>query len=191
VYSYSGFVHHETSPDGRTRRLGVLAALLAAPLALGLTGCAKAPLDSSPATTAAPTASPATTPSVDSGYDSGYDTPTPTGTGTDAPDSQQTVDHSQVTPPPPSDLTLSASMTLDGPHNVVRVVANISNIVTNDGQCVITVGSYSTTAPVVANAKDSSCQINQIPIGQIKHGDTFTITATSGTLAGTTTGKVQ
>jgi len=63
--------------------------------------------------------------------------------------------------------------------------------VTTDGTCDIQVGAYTTSVPIVPNATNSSCQINQIPIGQIKHGDTFTITATSGTLTGSTTGAVQ
>ena len=182
-------MHREPSPDGRTRRFGVLAALFAVLLTVGLTGCAQAPVDSSPATVDTPTVSPA---SPDPSYDMGTDTPTPTdATPTSTADSQQTIDHTQVTPPPPSGLTLSVTMTMDGPYKVVRVVATISNIVTNDGQCDIQVGSYTTTVPIVANAKDSSCEINQIPIGQIKHGDPFTVTATSGALTGTTSGTVQ
>jgi len=187
-------VHRNSSPDGRARRFGVLAALLAALLAAGLASCARPPVSSSPTTSVE--ASPTDSQSADPSYDGAEDTPppvdaTPAGTGTDAPDSQKTVDHSTATLPPPSDLTVSASMTLDGPYKVVRVVATITNIVTSDGTCDIQVGSYTTSVPIVPNATNSSCQINQIPIGQIKHDDSFTVTVTSGGLTGSTTGTVQ
>ena len=186
-------MHRNSSPDGRARRFGALAALLAALLAAGLTSCAKPPISTPPTTVVtAPKDSPASTGPA---YDSGEDTPppdaVPSGIGTDAPDSQQTVDHSTATLPPPSSLTVSASMTLDGPYKVVRVVATITNIVTSDGTCDIQVGSYTTSVPIVPNATNSSCQINQIPIGQIKHDDSFTVTVTSGGLTGSTTGTVQ
>ncbi|MCL2783295.1 MAG: hypothetical protein FWD80_04900 [Propionibacteriaceae bacterium] len=188
---YSGFVHRDTSPHGRTRKLGALAALLAVLLAIGVTSCAKPPVDSSPTTavSAAPTDSP-TTP--DPSYDMGTDTPPPDdGTATDAPDSQQTIDHSTSTPPPPSELSVSASMVLDAPYKVLRVVATINNIVSSDGECDITVGSYTTSVPIVPNATNSSCQVNQIPAGAIKRGDDFTVSATSSGLTGTTSGTVQ
>ena len=117
--------------------------------------------------------------------------PPPPITASDTSDSQQTVDRSTVTLPPPSDLAISASMILDTPYKVVRVVATITNIVSDDGHCDITVGNYATSVAIVSNATNSSCQINQIPIGQIKMGDSFTVTATSGGLTGTITGKVQ
>ncbi|MCL2490498.1 MAG: hypothetical protein FWF36_07235 [Propionibacteriaceae bacterium] len=187
---YSGFVHRETSPHGRTRRFGVLVALLAGLLGVGLTACAQPPVDLPPTTTttATPTDSPAST-APD--YNMGTESPLPPITASDTSNSQQTIDRSTVTLPPASDLAISASMVLDTPYKVVRVVATITNIVSGDGQCQITVGNYSTSVAIVANATNSSCQINQIPIGQIKMGDSFTVTATSGGLTGTTSGKVQ
>jgi len=184
-------VHRETSPHGRAVRIGILVALVVGVLAAGLTACASPPL-SSPSTTTVfitPTDSPA---GVQPSYDWGQDTPpVPSTTATDTSDSQQTIDHSTATLPPPSDLSISASMVLDAPYKVVRVVATITNIVSGDGQCQITVGSFSTSVPIVPNATNSSCQINQIPVGQIKRGDDFTVTATSGGLTGAVSGKVQ
>ena len=191
VLGYPDFVHRDSSPHGRTVRLGILTALLAGLLAFGLTGCAKPPISSTSTPTASETPTPSPSPTEPS-YDTGGDTPSPTPiTASDTSDSQKTIDHSTETPPPPSDLSVSASMVLDAPYKVVRVVATIGNIVTGDGQCQITVGGYTTSVPIVPNAKDSSCQINQIPVGQIKRGDDFTVTATSGGLTGTTSGKVQ
>jgi len=129
---------------------------------------------------------------MEPGYNNGSDTPPPPPiTASDTSNSQETVDRSTVTLPPPSDLSISASMIMDTPYKVVRVVATITNIVSDDGQCQITVGNYSTSVPIVSNATNSSCQINQIPLGQIKMGDSFTVTATSGGLTGTISGKVQ
>ena len=181
----------EPSPHWRNQSRVAVAALSATVLfGISLTACAAPPVTSLPATSGA--ASPSGSPSAsEPSYDSSFDTPPPSDTATDAPDGQQPIDHSTATLPPPTGLSISASMVLNAPEKVVQVVATIDNIVSGDGQCKITVGSYSTSVPIVPNAQDSSCQINQIPVGQIKRGDSFTVTASSGGLTGTTSGKVQ
>jgi len=82
-------------------------------------------------------------------------------------------------------------MTFDSTAQVVQVVATIDNIVSNDGYCSIVVGTFSQSIPIIANAKDSSCQINSIPANQATRGDAFTITVVSGGLTGTVLGKVR
>ena len=89
----------------------------------------------------------------------------------------------------PSALNISANMSVQG--SSVRVVANITNIVSSDGTCQITAGNYSASVAIVANAQNSSCEINSIPLAQIGTSRTFTITATSDGKTGSVSGNIQ
>ena len=84
-------------------------------------------------------------------------------------------------------VILNGADIIDGKAQIFVTIVQLIG----SGTCTLTIGNYTTTAPVIANPQSSSCEGFSVPLSQIGSARDFTLKVVSGDRSGTVTGTIK